>query len=161
MASRLIDPPFHGVLDYQTAALFQGVPKLLDLEGTTAGKLFHAFGAVHGGYSLFTDYELGAVKAIPFGLHLKLDWLWTVGLAASPFVTGEYKKGTKRWLPHVLFALYEATSLLMSEPGEGNHGVKPKGEKTAVADAPHAFPDGGPDPARAPRPLQPEGSQTA
>ncbi len=160
MPSKMIDKPIHGVLDYQTGALFQAMPKILGLQGTTAGRLFHGFGAAHAGYSLFTDYELGAVKAIPFPVHLKLDALWTVGLAAAPFVTGEYKKGRRHWLPHVLFAAYEAAALAMSEPGEGNHGIKPKGDKRPVADAPPAFPNGVPTNGNAPRPLQPEGTQS-
>ena len=156
----MIDPALHGALDYQTGALFQAMPKLLGLQGTTAGRLFHGFGAAHAGYSLFTDYELGAVKAIPFPVHLKLDALWTVGLAASPFFTGEYKKGRRHWLPHVLFALYETAALVMSEPGDTNHGVEPKGERRPVADAPHAFPNGAPSNGSAPRPLQAEGTQS-
>lgn len=139
----MIDPALHGALDYQTGALFQAMPKLLGLQGEQAGTIFHAFGAAHAGYSLFTDYELGVVKAIPFRVHMALDGLWTVGLAAAPFVTGSYKKGRRHWLPHVLFALYETAALAMTQPDDDvSHGVEPKGTSRPVAEAPPAFPNG-------------------
>jgi hypothetical protein len=90
----------HGLLDYTTGAQLQLAPD----------KSLRIAGAIHAGYSVFTDYELGAVKVIPYRVHLALDALWTVGVAATPFVTGR-----KRWLPHVLIAAWEAASLLMSE----------------------------------------------
>ena len=153
MPSRMIDPARHGALDYQTGALFQALPKLLDLQGEKAGTIFHAFGAAHGGYSLFTDYELGVVKVIPFRVHMALDALWTVGLAAAPFATGAYKKGRRHWLPHVLFALYETAALAMTQPDDDtSHGVETKGTSRPVADAPPAFPNGQPT-GDAPRPL--------
>jgi hypothetical protein len=95
----------HGLLDYATGAQLQ----------LLGDKPLKIAGAVHAGYSVVTDYELGIVKVLPYRAHLALDALWTVGVAASPFVTGQYRKGTHRWLPHVLIAAWEATSLLMSE----------------------------------------------
>src|SRR3712207_6550897 len=121
MPSRPIDPTLHGVMDYSTGAMLQLLPKALDVEGSTAAKTLRIAGGVHGGYSLFTDYPLGIVKAIPFPVHLGLDTAWALALGAAPFVTGEWKKGRRHWLPHVLLALYELGSIAMSEPGEGNH----------------------------------------
>lgn len=160
MPSRLIDPPLHGVMDYSTGALLQVLPKALDVEGTPAARVLRAAGAVHGGYSLFTDYELGAVKAIPFPVHLKLDALWAVALGAAPFITGDWKKGRRHWLPHVLLAAYELGSVAMTEPGDGNHPEKPIGVARPVDQAPPAFPNGRPSPEDAPRPLQTNGSES-
>src|SRR4028119_1172683 len=69
MASRPIDTTLHGVADYTTGALLQVLPKALDIEGSTAAKVLRGAGAVHGGYSLFTDYPLGAAEAMPVRLH--------------------------------------------------------------------------------------------
>jgi hypothetical protein len=90
----------HGLLDYVTGAQLQLAPD----------RSLRVAGAVHAGYSLFTDYELGVVRAIPYRVHLALDALWTVGVAATPFVTR-----SKRRLPHLAIAAWEAASLLMSE----------------------------------------------
>jgi hypothetical protein len=153
MPSRPIDPPLHGVLDYTTGALLQALPKALDLDGTPAGRVLHAAGAVHGGYSLFTDYELGLVKVIPFPVHLKLDALWSVALGAAPLVTGDWRRGRRRWLPHVLLALYELGALAMTEPGDQQHPERPAaGVKRPVDEAPPAFPNGLPPRDGAPRP---------
>ena len=145
MPSRPIDPTLHGVMDYTTGAMLQALPKALDIEGSTAARVLRGAGAVHGGYSLFTKYPLGLVKAIPFRAHLALDTAWAIALGASPFVSGEAKKGRRHWLPHVLLAAYELGSIAMTEPGEGNHPERPtSGVKRSVADAPPAFPNGMP-----------------
>ena len=95
----------HGVLDYTTGAQLQ----------LLGDEQLRIAGGIHAGYSLFTDYELGLVRVLPYRAHLALDALWTVGVAALPFVTGAYKKGRRHWLPHLLVAGWEALSLLMSE----------------------------------------------
>jgi hypothetical protein len=95
-----ITSKIHGFLDYTTGAQLQLVPD----------NSLRVAGAIHAGYSLFTDYEMGVVRVLPYRAHLALDALWTVGVAAFPFVTGR----KRRWL-HLAVASYEAMSLLMSE----------------------------------------------
>ena len=122
---RPIDATLHGATDYTVGATLVSVlPKLVGVEGTPAAKQIRASGAFHAGYSVFTDYPLGAVKAIPFKAHLALDALGALALAATPFVTGQYKKGRKQWVPHVALALFELGSLAMTDPtGRGDfHG---------------------------------------
>jgi hypothetical protein len=145
MPSRPFDPTLHGVLDYSTGALLQVLPKALDIDGDTSGRIMRASGAAHAGYSLFTKYPLGAVKLIPFPVHLGIDAAGAVALGAAPFITGAWKKGPKHWVPHVALALYELSSVAMTEPGDGNHPEKPEGgTKRPVAEAPSAFPNGHP-----------------
>jgi hypothetical protein len=95
-----ITSKIHGFLDYTTGAQLQLAPD----------NSLRIAGAIHAGYSLFTDYEMGVVRVIPYRVHLALDALWTVGVAATPFVTGKRNK-----LPHLFVAGWEAMSLLMSE----------------------------------------------
>jgi len=47
-----------------------------------------------------------------------------IALGALPFVTGQWTKGRKHWVPHVGLAAFELTSLLMTDPtGKGDfHG---------------------------------------
>ena len=164
-ASRPLDATLHGVADYSTATFLQVLPKALDVEGSAAAKVLRGAGAVHGGYSLFTNYPLGVVKAIPFKVHLGLDTAWALALGAAPFVTGEWKNGRRHWLPHVLLAAYELGSLAMTELDDTNTGAEPEGGfKRPIADAPPAFPKGHPAEggatSEAPRPLQPDGGQS-
>src|SRR3954466_4599227 len=114
---RPIDSTLHGLTDYTGGSLLMTVaPKLRGVEGTESARQIRTAGAVHAGYSTLTDYPLGAVKAIPYKAHLALDAIGAVALAATPFVTGQWKKGRRHWLPHVGLCAFELMSLLMSDP---------------------------------------------
>jgi hypothetical protein len=122
---RPITATLHGVTDYSAGTLLAAAfPRLVGLEGTTAGRQIRTAGAIHAGYSTLTDYPLGIVKLIPFRAHLAIDAIGAVALAAAPFVSGDYKKGRRHWLPHMGLCLFELASLAMTDPtGEGDfHG---------------------------------------
>jgi hypothetical protein len=122
---RPIDSTLHGVTDYTVSTfLTTAFPRLAGIEGTRAGRQVRVAGAIHAGYSTLTDYPLGVVKAIPYKAHLAIDAIGALALAATPFVTGQWKKGADQWVPHVALSLFELGSLAMSDPtGRGNfHG---------------------------------------
>jgi hypothetical protein len=122
---RPIDSTLHGVTDYQVGALLTTVfPRLAGIEGTASARQIRTSGAVHAGYSTMTDYPLGIVKVIPYKVHLALDFVGAVAIAATPFVTGQWKKGRRQWVPHVALCAFELASLAMTDPtGKGNfHG---------------------------------------
>jgi hypothetical protein len=118
-----IDETLHGATDYQVGALLTTVfPKLVGVEGTRSAKQIRTSGAIHAGYSAFTSYQLGIVKVIPFKVHLALDALGAIALGATPFVTGQWKKGRKHWLPHVGLCAFELASLALTDPsGKGSY----------------------------------------
>lgn len=136
MRIQAIDSTLHGVTDYTVGAtLLTVLPRAAGIEGTESAKQIRASGAFHAGYSVLTDYRLGAVKLIPYKAHLALDALGAIALAATPFVTGQWKKGRKHWVPHVALAGFELMSLAMSDPsGRGaSHGsVDAVREKNAL-----------------------------
>jgi hypothetical protein len=114
---RPIDSTLHGATDYSVGSLLMtAFPKLAGIEGTQAAKQIRTAGAIHAGYSTMTDYPLGIVKVIPYKVHLAIDALGAVAVAALPFVTGQWKKGRSQWVPHVGLAAFELSSLLMSDP---------------------------------------------
>jgi hypothetical protein len=122
---RPIDSTLHGMTDYSVgAALMTVFPRWAGIEGTEAARQIRTAGAIHAGYSTLTDYPLGVIKAIPYKAHLAIDAIGALALAATPFVTGQWKKGTDQWVPHVALSLFELGSLVMSDPtGKGNfHG---------------------------------------
>ena len=47
-----------------------------------------------------------------------------IALAATPFVTGQWKKDRGQWLPHVALCLFELGALALTDPtGKGDfHG---------------------------------------
>jgi hypothetical protein len=122
---RPVDSTLHGVVDYNAGALLLTVfPKLTGIEGTRSARQIRTAGAIHAGYSTLTDYPLGIVKLLPFKAHLAVDALGAIALGATPFVTGQYKKGRDQWVPHVALCLFELAALAMTDPtGDGDfHG---------------------------------------
>jgi hypothetical protein len=122
---RPIDSTLHGATDYAAGSLLTtAFPRLTGIEGTRAARQIRAAGAIHVGYSTMTDYPLGLVKLLPYRAHLAIDAIGAIALAATPFVTGQWKKGRGQWLPHVALGLFELGSLALTDPtGKGDfHG---------------------------------------
>jgi len=136
---RPIDSTLHGVTDYTVGTfLLTALPKLADLEGTPSARQIRIAGAVHAGYSTVTAYPLGLVKLIPYKVHLAMDAIGAVALAATPFVTGQYKKGPSQWVPHVALCAFELASLLMSDPtGDGDFHGDVEAVRAANTEDPH------------------------
>jgi hypothetical protein len=144
---RPVDATMHGVTDYTVGTTLLTVfPRLAGIEGTDAAKQIRLSGAFHAAYSTITDYPLGVFKVLPYKAHLALDLLGAAALAATPFATGQWKKGRKHWVPHVGLALFELSSLAMTDPtGRGDYkgGVEDVREANAV-DPSAAIRNGGP-----------------
>jgi hypothetical protein len=130
---RPVDSTLHGVVDYSAGTLLMtAFPRLAGISGTRAGRQVRIAGAVHAGYSTLTKYPLGIAKLIPYPAHLAMDAVGALALAATPFVTGQYKDGRSQWLPHVGLCLFELASLAMTDPtGRGDF----HGDVQAVHDA--------------------------
>jgi hypothetical protein len=122
---RPIDSTLHGVTDYTMGTLLMtALPRAADIEGTRSGRQIRTAGAIHAGYSTITNYPLGVLKLLPYKAHLAIDALGALALAATPFVTGQFAKGRKHWVPHVALGAFELMSLAMTDPrGKGDfHG---------------------------------------
>jgi hypothetical protein len=122
---RPIDSTLHGATDYTLGTLLMtALPRLAGVEGTESATQMRIAGAVHAGYSTLTDYPLGIVKLIPYQAHLAIDALGAVAVGALPFITGQYRRGRRHWVPHVALAVFELQALLLSDPrGKGDfHG---------------------------------------
>ena len=134
-----IDSTLHGVTDYSVGSfLLTAFPRLAGLRGTRAARQIRTAGAVHAGYSTVTDYPLGAVKALPYRAHLVLDLMGALTLAATPFVTGQWRKGRREWMPHVGLAAFELASLAMTDPtGRGDYHGDVEAVRAANALDPH------------------------
>jgi hypothetical protein len=136
---RPVDATLHGVVDYMAGATLTTVfPKLAGIEGTRSAGQIRAAGAVHAGYSTITDYPLGAVKAIPFRVHLGLDAIGALALAATPFITGQYKEGRRQWVPQLALCAFELMSLAMTDPtGKGDYHGDVEAVREANQENPH------------------------
>jgi hypothetical protein len=127
---RPIDAWLHGATDYGVGATLTTVfPRLANIEGTPAARQIRRAGAIHAGYATLTDYPLGIVKLIPYKAHLAIDAVGAIALAATPFLTGQFKRGRDQWLPHVALCAFELTSLALTDPtGKGDY----KGDVEAI-----------------------------
>ncbi len=72
-------------------------------------------------YSLLTDYELGAVELIGVPVHLVLDALGGLLLAASPWLFGF---AWEVWIPHVVLGL-AAVGAAMFTQTRPSHWAQP------------------------------------
>jgi hypothetical protein len=136
---RPIDATLHGVTDYTAGATLLTIfPRLASLDGTESARQIRIAGAIHTGYSTMTDYPLGIFKLIPYKVHLGLDAVGALALAATPFVTGQWKKGRRHWVPHLALCLFELSSLVMTDPtGEGDYHGDIEAVRRANMEDPH------------------------
>jgi hypothetical protein len=116
MVANLIPTRVHGAVDYATSGALVAAPELFRLKDVRASALApRVAGAAAGAYSALTDYELGAVKALPLKAHLALDAAGGALLAASPWVLGYRRNGLRHWLPHTLVGLGEIAVALTTK----------------------------------------------
>lgn len=114
----MIPRSIHALIDYIYAIILIGTPHVLEFGGF--GWDHRVFWIVGWGaifYSLLTDYRLGLLKLIPFRLHLLLDLLGGVFLAASPWLFGF---AGHVWLPHVVLGAGEILVVLLTSRRDDN-----------------------------------------
>lgn len=115
MNVRVIPTGAHGVLDYLASGVNLAFPWLLGLRDAPWAALVPRIdGAAGAGYSLITDYELGALKVVPMPAHLALDAAKGAFMAASPWLFGFAKRGPRYWLPHVLMGTADVLVVIAS-----------------------------------------------
>lgn len=117
---RFISTKVHGYLDYLMGALLIAAPWLLDFDrGGAETWVPVALGVGAILYSLMTDYELGAFKALSMRTHLWLDGMAGALLAVSPWL---FDFDEFVWAPHLILGLLEIGAALMTETVPYQHG---------------------------------------
>jgi hypothetical protein len=110
---RFIGTRTHGYLDYLMGILLIAAPWIFNFNRNGAETWVPVIlGAGVILYSLFTNYELGAIRTIPMSVHLIIDLLGGVFLAASPwlFNFNEYV-----YLPHLILGILEIGAALFTK----------------------------------------------
>jgi hypothetical protein len=104
----------HGYLDYLVGALLIAAPWLFNFyEGGSESWVPIILGSGTIVYSLITDYELGLVNVIPMRIHLMVDLVAGIFLAASPWLFGF--SDIIIW-PHLVVGIMEILVSLMTDP---------------------------------------------
>jgi SPW repeat len=110
---QVIPTRVHGMMDYLVGLLLIAAPWLFHFNhggAETWVPVVLGLGVIL--YSLFTDYELGAVRRIPMPTHLMLDMAGGVLLAISPWLFG-FADMVRT--PHLVIGLIEIGTVLMSQ----------------------------------------------
>lgn len=116
---RFIPTRIHGMLDYLMGALLIAAPWIFDFnQGGAETWVPVILGAGVIMYSLFTDYELGAVRKLSMGTHLMMDLVGGIILAASPWLFGF---SDFVYLPHLILGIAEIGAALLTEREPATH----------------------------------------
>ncbi|MFL5352333.1 hypothetical protein [Archangium sp.] len=97
---RLVPQDLHSLMDYQGALTVAGAGLLSGSKVACNAGL--ALGLSGLGVSLLTDYRLSLKKIIPIEVHEAIDYVWSLGVIAAPFVFGFAKRSKWVTLVHVL-----------------------------------------------------------
>ncbi len=108
----------HGALDYTVGVLLILAPKLFGFEGGIEAQIPVVLGIATIVYSLLTQYELGLIKVLPFRVHLGIDVVAGLFLAASPWLFGF---ADRVWVPHVVVGLLELGVVFMTSARSRSH----------------------------------------
>lgn len=84
---RFLDPRIHAYLDYLYVVTLAAAPSLLSFAGIAATLCYVTAIAVLG-LSLFTRYDLGLVKLIPFPVHGTIELIASIAFVACPWLFG-------------------------------------------------------------------------
>jgi hypothetical protein len=101
---RFLPTSVHGAIDYLWGLALLASPWIFGFADVPAARwtaLLFGVGAIL--YSALTAYELGLLKILPMPMHLILDGIGGIVLAASPFLFGF--ADPVLW-PHLLFGLF-------------------------------------------------------
>ena len=110
---KFISTKIHGVLDYLVGIFLIVSPWIFRLNPTEAeGIVFIVLGIMAFIYSIFTNYELGLIRIIPVKIHLMLDILSGIVLAASPWL---FEFSDEVYIPHLVLGLFEITAGFMTQ----------------------------------------------
>ena len=115
---RYISVNLHAVMDYLMGILLIAGPYLFELKGDDPQSMvLYLFGGALLIYSALTNYPLGLIKVIPMKVHLTMDIISGILLAASPWIMGF---ADTIFLPYLILGIVEILAGISSKtyPGQ-------------------------------------------
>jgi hypothetical protein len=122
---KMISRRAHGFLDYFVGVLLIFLPKIFGFDtGGIESRIPVILGIAALIYSVVTNYELGLFKLLPFRVHLALDVMSGLLLAASPWL---FQFADRVWGPHLAFGLIELGAVWMTRTASSEHRATGRG----------------------------------
>src|SRR4051812_16465981 len=122
---KIISRRAHGILDYVVGLILILSPKFFGFDtGGIESPPPVILGIAAFVYSLATNYELGVLKFLPFRVHLGLDVISGLLLAASPWI---FRFADRVWVPHLVLGLIELGAVAMTRTASSEHPVSSSG----------------------------------
>jgi hypothetical protein len=119
---RFISTKLHGMLDYIVGILLIAAPWIFNFnDGSSAQWVPVILGIVIILMSGMTNYEAGLLKVIPMSMHLTMDVIAGIFLAASPWLFGF---ADRVYLPHLLVGLFSIGAGLFTELTPHHQGYR-------------------------------------
>ena len=110
---RFIPTKVHGILDYLYVLVLFFTPTIFHFSTNGAPTLImDVVSSTVLVYSTFTKYELGISKYLPMRMHLLLDIIVGIFLAASPWIFGFARYV---YVPHLFFGLFAVVAALLTK----------------------------------------------
>lgn len=90
MDPRFVTKKIHSYLDYPVAVSLILLPFILRLGEFNVAAQWMSVGTGIAAFilTLLTDHELGAIRVLPFKLHLAVDFMVGVTFVVAPFILG-------------------------------------------------------------------------
>lgn len=109
---KIISRKFHAVLDYLSGIILIIAPWALKFnEVNVASAVAIVAGVFILIMSVMTDYEGGLIRSVPMAVHLNMDIILGLLLAASPWILGFSEEV---YLPHLLMGILAIASGLLT-----------------------------------------------
>lgn len=109
---KILSTRTHGIMDYLVGALLIAAPFLLDFDrGGAETWVPIIVGAVIILQALMTDFEVGMFKAMSMSMHLSMDYLIGIFLAASPWI---FNFDDYVYLPHLIVGIMIVLEAMMT-----------------------------------------------
>lgn len=116
---KIISTKAHAVLDYLSGVFFIASPWIFGFNDiSVAAWIPILIGATTLVMSLFTDYEGGVVRSIHMSVHLIVDVISGIFVAASPWLFGF---ADEVYLPHVILGIFAIGAGLLTTNNAPQH----------------------------------------
>jgi hypothetical protein len=115
----------HGITDYLVGIALLLAPNLFGFADVGGAAVFipRLLGVIILGQAIMTNYELGLVKMVPMKMHLTMDYVLSLFLAASPWLFRFHDQPSNVWMPHVVVGVMAFLLTLMTETAPRWRGV--------------------------------------